>query len=635
MRSRCLPSPRLASTFFDKSLMLLAGALVGLSPLALTAQSVTFSGAQTTLPFTGAGQSTETPAVDSVGNVFVADSHRIVEVQKTSTGYRPQIDAVTGLPFAVAVAADPDGNLFVVQPNEKNELVELRKTATGFAAPKAVPVNGLSSPSGIAIDGAGNVFIADTEPVEDDQLVELPKTATGYGPQTSLPINYELRGEIAVDLAGDVFVIGVAYGHTTIRVAELPKTATGWGELIPLPTVGLNPTGFTVDNAGNVFIADGGNYRTLELPKTATGYGPQVAFPLSSDLASIGVGADTAGNLLITTVIPGTDTLGMVEYQRGSVYFGSAYVCGSGTTPAPCSQTLPLTYSVIDSATLGTPKVLTGGMPNLDFTLASGSSCSGSVSGGTACTVNVTFTPQAAGARNGTVEIVDGSGNVITTTTISGSGLANVTGSPVAQVSTNLLQFNTAAFGSTPNLPLTVTNIGGGTLIVAPTINGQSFTIAGSTCAAGLAAGKSCTLQVEFSPVVVGPHNDVLTVLTNGETNSTVQLQGVASGVTSAIRVLNFGTIPADTTSVIPLTITNVGVPGTVTIGTAISGNSFTILTTAQNTCLAGIASGQNCVLPVEYLHTSVGAHNEQLTLTPSGGAAASVIHLDGVEAAP
>jgi len=37
----------------------------------------------------------------------------------------------------------------------------------------------------------------------------------------------------------------------------------------------------------------------------------------------------------------------------------------------------------------------------------------------------------------------------------------------------------------------------------------------------------------------------------------------------------------------------------------------------------------------VEYLANSVGAHSELLTLTPSAGVAASVVHLDGIELGP
>ncbi len=92
-----------------------------------------------------------------------------------------------------------------------------------------------------------------------------------------------------------------------------------------------------------------------------------------------------------------------------------------------CSETLTLNYDVNASGTLGTPKVLTGGAPKLDFTLSSGSTCTGAVTAGTTCTVNVTFAPLILGVRNGSVEIVDGSGNVLNTTSLQGFGQATAT----------------------------------------------------------------------------------------------------------------------------------------------------------------------------------------------------------------
>ena len=77
--------------------------------------------------------------------------------------------------------------------------------------------------------------------------------------------------------------------------------------------------------------------------------------------------------------------------------------------------------------------------------------------------------------------------------------------------------------------------------------------------------GNSCTLQVEFSPVAVGGHGDILTLSTNGSSNPTVALHGIASGVGTKMETpLEFGTIPFGTTEVLLLTIQNVGVPGTV-----------------------------------------------------------------------
>jgi sugar lactone lactonase YvrE len=112
-----------------------------------------------------------------------------------------------------------------------------------------------------------------------------------------------------------------------------------------------------------------------------------------------------------------------VTFTGTAVNFGDVAICAPGkTTPAPCSETLTLKYSVTVGGTLGVPKVLTLGAPNLDFTLA-GSTCTGNVATGAPCTVEVTLAPKFPGLRAGAVLITDGSGNVLTTTFLRGVGL--------------------------------------------------------------------------------------------------------------------------------------------------------------------------------------------------------------------
>jgi sugar lactone lactonase YvrE len=103
---------------------------------------------------------------------------------------------------------------------------------------------------------------------------------------------------------------------------------------------------------------------------------------------------------------------------------GTVNACPSGQGSAtPCSQTLMLNYDVTAGGTLGTaPTVITQGAPNLDFTLASVSTCTGDVVAGSSCTVNMTFAPRAAGLRMGAVELADASGNLLATTLVYGEG---------------------------------------------------------------------------------------------------------------------------------------------------------------------------------------------------------------------
>ena len=352
----------------------------------------------------------------------------------------------------------------------------------------------------------------------------------------------------------------------------------------------LTPTELSWDSASDVFISD--NMNLIELPRTATGYGPQIVTPFGGDFEPTELAIDSLGNLFIV------DGTVVEELQRHSVSFGGANVCTPGaTTPAPCSQTLTLTYNDNANTTLGEPQVATGGVKHLDFNRASGSTCIGAVTAGTTCTVNVTFAPLAAGFRHGSVIITDDSSNVLTTTPLSGFGIAATTGAPVAQLSTSKLSFGAIDFGTNKTFPQFVANNGGGTLTVTPSISGPSYKIADSTCAAGVTPGNSCSLVVEYSPVSIGPHDDTLTVATNGG-SPTIALFGSVAGLSVLGGVsgatLEFGTVSSGSTEVELLTVTNVGLPGTVTVGTAISGLTFSILTTAQNTCMAGIAAGQS-----------------------------------------
>jgi L-ascorbate metabolism protein UlaG (beta-lactamase superfamily) len=96
------------------------------------------------------------------------------------------------------------------------------------------------------------------------------------------------------------------------------------------------------------------------------------------------------------------------------VRFGSQAV-GSAQTQTP------VTFTITTGGALDTkPLVLTTGAPNLDYTLCTGSTCTGSVSAGT-CTVNVVFTPKAPGLRFGAVVLTSG-GATVATALLNGTG---------------------------------------------------------------------------------------------------------------------------------------------------------------------------------------------------------------------
>ncbi|HEY2466539.1 MAG TPA: MBG domain-containing protein [Terracidiphilus sp.] len=105
--------------------------------------------------------------------------------------------------------------------------------------------------------------------------------------------------------------------------------------------------------------------------------------------------------------------------------FGNVNVCPSGqNTPAPCSSNLAVNFSFVETTNLGAIQVGTQGVSGLDFALGSGSTCTGTITAGNSCTVNVTFTPLAPGLRTGAVSLYDNGGNLVTTSPIYGVGQA-------------------------------------------------------------------------------------------------------------------------------------------------------------------------------------------------------------------
>jgi len=118
-------------------------------------------------------------------------------------------------------------------------------------------------PSGAAVDGAGNLYIADTG---DNRVVEVTAAGAASVLSTgSLTLNQPLN--VAVDGAGNLYIVD--YGNN--RVVKV--TATGVSSVLSTgsltapsgssctTTALCRPRSVAVDGAGDLFIVDGGNKR--------------------------------------------------------------------------------------------------------------------------------------------------------------------------------------------------------------------------------------------------------------------------------------------------------------------------------------------------------------------------------------
>jgi sugar lactone lactonase YvrE len=394
-----------------KSLLLAICAVLPLGAFSVPAQAqnVTFAGVQTSVAqgtVLGSELCPYSVALDRAGDVFIADycNDRVLEVPVgggTPTTLTVSVGGL-GLNSPYGVAVDGAGDVFIAD-NGNNRVV---KIPAGGGAQTTVG-SGLKFPYGVAVDAAGDVFIADSG---NSRVVKVP---AGGGAQSTLTVNVSGLGlngpqSVAVDGAGDVFIADTF----NTRVVKVP--AGGSAQTI----VGSGfsyPTGVSADQAGNVFVADYFNNDVVAVPANGS-----AQITLASNLNQPGgVAVDAAGDVFIAD----TYNNRVLEQQDVAVNFGKVNVCpGTQTTPAPCSQTLTLNYNVAATTTFGTTSVVTQGAPNLDFKLSSGGTCTGTVSAGSSCAVNVTFAPLAPGARNGAVRLTDNSGKLLVTTMVRGVG---------------------------------------------------------------------------------------------------------------------------------------------------------------------------------------------------------------------
>ncbi len=310
----------------------------------------------------------------------------------------------------------------------------------------------------MAVGGSGNVFVADT----GNNAVKEILAAGGYTTVNKLGAGFSGPQGVALDGSGNVFVADT--GNNAMK--EI-LAANGYTEVVPLVGTGLSgPSGLVLDGSGNIFVADTGNNAVKEI-LAAGGY--TTVNTLSSGFSGPqGVALDGSGDLFVA------DGRGAWELWTTSVNLGTVSI---GTTSAVAT----LTFTFDTGGTVAAPMVLTQGAAGLDFADAGTGTCttngtSYTYSAGDTCTVSVKFAPTHPGQRDGAVELLDNSGNLLATGYVWGIGtgpqaiFANTTSGDYLPSVQSLL-------GSGFNNPDSVAVDGSGNVFVADSGNAAVYEI--------------------------------------------------------------------------------------------------------------------------------------------------------------
>lgn len=290
----------------------------------------------------------------------------------------------------------------------------------------------------------------------------------------------------------------------------------------------------------------------------------------------------------------------------------------SGTTLGQSSVPLSATLSNTGTAALNISTLAIGGSNAADFVLSGGSCANGgSVAAGANCSVQLTFTPTATGARAASLSINHNATGGVSSLSLSGTG--NAVPQATIGLSASSVDFGALLVGSASTVrSITVSNSGQAALTFSGiTVSGANAAIMtlGGTCATAtpVAAGASCTVTVQATPAASGAFAASLNLASNASNGAVaIGLSGsgaaAAPAATAAPAPLAFG---ARTIGAGPITqnvtLTNSGNVALAFTSIGVTGAS-SITLGSGGTCGASLAVGANCSIPVVFTPTAEGA---------------------------
>jgi len=234
-------------------------------------------------------------AVDTAGNVYVADSenHLIRKISPAgdvstlagsgANGANNATGTAATFKFPTGVAVDTAGNVYVA--DRSNHLIR-KITPTGVVSTLAGlanisganDANGTAAtfnfPSGVAVDTAGNVYVADLSnrlirkitPTGTVSTLAGNAGTTGAINATGTNATFDNPFGVAVDTAGNVYVADSS-NHLIRKITPAGVVTTLAGTVGVFGSADGNgtnatfnlPSGVAVDTAGNVYVADSSN----------------------------------------------------------------------------------------------------------------------------------------------------------------------------------------------------------------------------------------------------------------------------------------------------------------------------------------------------------------------------------------
>lgn len=466
--------------------------------------------------------------------------------------------------------------------------------------------------------------------------------------------------------------LSIAHSNTLTPMA-IALSGTASGSVVTAPLASITPSALTLaataigatSAAQNVNVANSGN---AALSISAIGLSNPADFTIAGGTCA--AGGSVAAGASCTVSVAFKPAAGTTGTRSGSLTIshnaagspGSVSLSGNATAAAAsaASMTASLAFgsvnvggtSAAQTATLantGTAALMMGTLAtgSAEFTLSGGTcAAGGTLAAGASCSINLAFTPSAAGSRSASLVVTHNASGGQSSTSVSGTGVAL---NPVIGVSPTALSFSQTVGASPSAQTVTVSNSGTAPLAISTlALSGAQaaeFQIAaGGTCSAGgsVAAGASCSVKLAFAPTATGARSASLGIGHNAAGSpSSVALNGNGTAtpqpaISLNAATLNFASQVVGTGSAGQgVTVSNSG-EATLTVASfTLAGNAATDFTRGGTCSAPGtLAAGASCTVTFTFTPTATGTRSATLTLASDASNGSAVLGLSGSGAA-
>jgi len=390
--------------------------------------------------------------------------------------------------------------------------------------------SGFNGPGGAAVDGAGDVFVADQNNNAVKEILAVNGAVSSSSTVNTVGSGFNSPYSVTVDGAGNVFVAD--YGNNAVKKIVAVNGAVSSSSTVATVGNGFNgPNGVAVDGAGNVFVADYANNAVKEIIAVngTVSSSSTVNTVGSSFNGPSGVAVDGSGNVFVADYT--NNAVKEIAAVNGAVSSSSTVnTLGSGfSNPAAVAVDAAGDVFVADYRNNAVKEIVAvnGAVSSSSTvdTLGSGFSSPGGV----------------AVDGVGNVFVADQNNNAVKEIDVADAPSLSFASTAVGSTSSDSPQ--TVTVTNNGNAPLTfeVPSTGLNPSISANFTFGNSSTcpqLSTSSSTATLAAGASCTNLISFMPTASGSITGSLVVTDNAfnaagpsYTTQTVSLSGTATSV--------------------------------------------------------------------------------------------------------